>query len=83
MYSERFGKPIRLTDHAAKRMAERGIDSRTLLDILDSGRIKYKDETHFWAFKRYPDRSDNMLCAAAIEGEFIVVKTVMHHFRED
>ena len=64
-------------------MAERRIDADTLLDMLDNGTIKFKDETHFWAFKTYRERSDNMLCAAAIEGDFIVVKTVMHHFSED
>lgn len=82
MYSERFGKPVRLTDHATKRMRERSIEMDILLDMLDNGTIKFKDETHFWAFKTYPERSDNMLCAAAIEGEVIVVKTVMHHFSE-
>lgn len=82
MLSERFGKPVQLTDHATKRMSERGIDMDMLLDILDTGAIKFKDETHFWAFKAYPERADNMLCAAAIEGEIIIVKTVMHHFSE-
>lgn len=82
MLSERFGKPVRLTDHAIKRMRERGIEMNILLDILDTGTIKFRDETHFWAFKAYPERSDNMLCAAAIEGEVIIVKTVMHHFSE-
>jgi hypothetical protein len=82
MFSKRFGKPVRLTDHATKRMSERGIEIEMLLDILDTGTIKFKDEAHFWAFKAYPERADNMLCAAAIEGEVIIVKTVMHHFSE-
>lgn len=83
MFSKRFGKPVRLTDHAAKRMRERGIEMDILLDMLDNGTIRFKDETHFWAFKAYPERVDNMLCAAAIESEAIIVKTVMHHFSEE
>ncbi|MBI3524849.1 MAG: DUF4258 domain-containing protein [Betaproteobacteria bacterium] len=71
-----------MTDHAARRMRERGIEMDILVDMIDNGTIKFKDETHFWAFKTYPGRSDNMLCAAAIEGEAIIVKTVMHHFSE-
>ena len=82
MFSERFGKPVRLTDHAIKRMRERDIDMDILLDMLDNGTINFKDEAHFWAFKAYSDRSDNMLCAAAIDGEVIIVKTVMHYFSE-
>ena len=42
-----------------------------------------KDNTHFWAYKAYPGRADNMLCVAAIDGEAVIVKTVMHHFAED
>ena len=49
---------------------------------FEPGTFNLKDETHFWAFKAYPERLDNMLCAAAIEGEVIIVKTVMHHFSE-
>ena len=68
MYSKRFGKPVRLTNHAAKRMRERGIEANVLLDLIDHGTLKFRDETHFWAFKAYPGRTDNMLCAAAVEG---------------
>jgi len=82
MWSTRFNKPVRLTVHALKRMKERNLDADLILDILDSGTLEMKDESHLWAYKAYPDRADNMLCVAAIDGEAVIVKTVMHHFAE-
>lgn len=82
MWSSRFNKPVRLTVHALKRMEERNLDADLILDIIDTGVVKMKDETHFWAYKAYPGRADNMLCVAAIDGEVVIVKTVMHHFSE-
>ncbi|MGZ8215857.1 DUF4258 domain-containing protein [Methylomagnum sp.] len=82
MWSKRFQKPVRLTIHARKRMAERDMDASLVLDILDNGTLKMKDESHFWAYKEFPERTDNLLCVAAINGEAIIVKTVMHHFSE-
>jgi len=64
-------------------MQERRIDTAIVLDILDGGTLKMKDDTHFWAYKAYPGRADNMLCVAAIDGASIIVKTFMHHFAED
>jgi len=51
-----------------------------LADIVETGRVKYKDERHLWIFKGYPGRTDNMLCIAALLADALIVKTVMHHF---
>jgi len=80
MNSPRFNRPIRLTDHAKRRMRDRGIDDTLLADIVETGRVKYKDERHLWIFKGYPGRTDNMLCIAALLADALIVKTVMHHF---
>jgi hypothetical protein len=80
MNSPRFNRPIRLTDHAKRRMAERGIDEALILNIIETGWVKYKDERHLWIFKDYPDRTDNLLCVAALLADALIVKTVMHHF---
>ena len=58
------------------------MDADLVLDILDSGTLKMKDQAHFWAYKEFPERSDNLLCVAAIDGTAVIVKTVMHHFAE-
>lgn len=82
MNSERFCRAIQLTDHANKRMIERDIDEARLLDIVETGQVKYKDDRHLWLFKGYPDRSDNLLCVAALLSSALIVKTVMHHFAQ-
>lgn len=77
MISKRFNKPVVLTYHAAEQMAERQIDEETLADLIESGDVKYKDEQHLWIYKSYPARQDNMICAAAIERNNLIIKTVM------
>ena len=51
-----------------------------LLEVIDHGETRYRDANHLWAFKAFPDRNDNLLCAVLILEEMIVVKTVMHNF---
>lgn len=77
MKSKRFNKPIILTHHAIEQMAERQIDESTLQDLIDSGDVKYKDDQHLWIYKAYTEREDNLLCAAAIERNNLIIKTVM------
>ena len=40
MHSARFGLPVVLTEHARLSMAERGLDSALVLDIIDTGTLK-------------------------------------------
>jgi hypothetical protein len=82
MYSKRFQKPLWLTAHARVRMKERDIPKDTVLDIIETGTLKHKDERHLWVFKSYPDRQDNLLCAAVVEGKALIVKTLMNHWQE-
>ncbi|HRO88441.1 MAG TPA: DUF4258 domain-containing protein [Chiayiivirga sp.] len=80
MFSERFQRPVRITRHAAGRMLDRGMDDTLLLDLLDTGTVKHKDDVRLWVFKYYADRTDNLLCAAVVLETELIVKTVMHHF---
>ena len=80
MFSERFGKPVAITYHARKRMAERGISELLLIDLLESGELRHRDETRIWSAKHYEGRDDNLLCLAAVVETALVIKTVMHHF---
>ena len=61
-------------------MNERNITESMLLDIVDTGTEKYRDESHLWVFKHYADRSDNLICAVLVLEHSVVIKTVMHHF---
>lgn len=80
MFSHRFQLPIVISSHAQNRMIERDISAAMLLEVIDSGDTRYKDATHLWAFKEFPERHDNLLCAVLVLEDCVVVKTVMHHF---
>lgn len=80
MFSQRFQLPVVVSAHARIRMAEREISDAMLLEVIDSGETRYKDMTHLWAFKEFPARHDNLLCAVLVLEDCVVVKTVMHHF---
>jgi len=80
MNSARFSRPVIFTRHAMLRMEERGISEATVLQVIDSGEIRYRDTTHLWAFQAFAGRDDNLLCAVLVLEDAVVVKTVMHHF---
>lgn len=80
MFSSRFNRKVVLTRHARGRMTERDISDAMLMEVIDSGETRYRDSTHVWAFKEFPERNDNLLCAVLVLEDAVVVKTVMHHF---
>jgi hypothetical protein len=80
MHSRRFDRAVQVTAHARARMIQRGIDDALLRDLIETGEVRYKDERRFWIAKWYPQRSDNLVCAAAALESVLVIKTVMHHF---
>jgi predicted oxidoreductase (fatty acid repression mutant protein) len=80
MFSSRFQRKVVLTRHARDRMAERNITEMMLMEVIDSGETRYRDSTHLWAYKEFPERNDNLLCAVLVLEDAVVVKTVMHHF---
>lgn len=69
-----------ITGHALLRMIERNVSDQMLLEVIDLGETRYRDETHLWAFKEFPERNDNLVCAVVVLENAVVVKTVMHHF---
>jgi hypothetical protein len=77
VHSPRFNKDVIVTNHARERMTERGIDDPTLLDVIETGQIKRVDKEHLFVFKRIEGRRDNLVCAAAVEEAYLVVKTVL------
>ena len=80
MFSNRFQRLVVISSHARIRMAERDISEAMLLEVIDFGDTRYKDASHLWAFKEFPERHDNLLCAVLVLEDRVVVKTVMHHF---
>ncbi len=80
MFSIRFQRPVVLTQHAKMRMAQRAVSMDQLLVVVDTGDTRFKDDTHLWAYKNLPDRTDNLVCAVLVLEDVVVVKTVMHEF---
>ena len=80
MFSRRFQLEVLITQHARQRMVDRDIDDALLLDMIETGETRYKDDRHLWVFKAYEQRHDNLLCAASVIENHLIVKTVMHHF---
>ena len=80
MFSVRFQRLVVLTQHAKVRMGQRSISMDELLVVIATGDTRFKDDTHLWAFKNLPGRTDNLVCAVLVLEDAVVVKTVMHEF---
>lgn len=77
MYSRRFAKQVVVTDHARLRMKERAIDDAMLAELVETGDLKRMEGEHLFIFKHFPGRHDNLVCAAAVEEDHLVIKTIM------
>nr|VFJ47383.1 MAG: protein of unknown function (DUF4258) [Candidatus Kentron sp. FW] len=75
--SARFGKKVWLTNHAIESMAKRAITLHEIKQLVEEGEYLPKGETHGWIFYNFLERNDNLLCAAVMNRQAIIVKTVM------
>jgi hypothetical protein len=80
MFSRRFQRPVIITRHAFDRMIARKVTAELVLQIVDTGFVRYSDPIRIWAWLEVPERDDNLLCLALVLEDAIVVKTVMHHW---
>ncbi len=58
-------------------MQERDIGAEQVFDIIESGTMRDKDGRRMWIFKAMESRRDNLICAAVVMDDKLVVKTVM------
>lgn len=77
MFSLRFDREIIITSHAQARMQERELSAEQVLDVIESGVVRQKDGRRMWIFKTMESRRDNLICAAVVMDDRLVVKTVM------
>lgn len=67
-----------ITNHALQRMKERDITKELVLEVLESGDIKQKDEDRYWVYKHIRMRTDNLICLAVkIEKSDLIVITTL------
>lgn len=77
-YSERFRCLVRLTEHAMSRMKERQISKDLVGELIETGEIHHKDKIRVWVYKEFDDRNDNLICAAVVMDDKLIIKTIMH-----
>jgi hypothetical protein len=58
-------------------MQRRAIDDAILEQVIENCEIRHGSETNLWLFCPIEGRADNLICAAVVKKEAIVVKTVM------
>ncbi len=61
-------------------MLERAISDALLLRAIDEGNLRYRDDTHLWAWLHVSGRNDNLLCAVLVLEHVLIVKTVLHRW---
>ena len=62
-------------------MKKRGVSEAMLLDLIETGELRHATASDFWIFKHYSDRADNLVCAAILLAQAVIVKTVMVDWR--
>jgi len=70
------------TDHAIAQMNMRGLDQSSILNVIETGEFKQKEENKFWIYKALTSRKDNLISVAAvIEKPRLIVVTAMVNWR--
>lgn len=81
-YSARFGKNVWLTNHAIESMAKRNVTLAEVKRLIEEGEYRTKEASQGWIFHRFESRHDNLVCAAVVTEQAIIVKTVMVNWSE-
>ena len=80
--SQRFGKQVQLTHHALRRMDQRRLSREMVKNLIETGTVRQKDAEHWWIYQTFDGRSDNLVCAAVLSRQALIVKTLMTHWEE-
>ncbi len=61
-------------------MQEREVSAAEVLEIIEGGTVRHKDERRAWIYREFPERLDNLLCVAVLLDDAIIIKTIMNHW---
>ena len=75
--SVRFSKKVWLTNHAIESMSKRNVTLKEVKSLIESGKYTVDDNLHGWIYYNFPERNDNLVCAAVVNDKSIIVKTIM------
>ena len=81
-YSDRFCKKVWLTNHAIEMMAKRKITLSDVNVLIEKGEYKNKNTNQGWIYYNFPEREDNLVCAAIINEKTVIIKTIMIRWQE-
>jgi len=76
-YSPRFTKNVWLTNHAIEAMAKREVTLPEVKQLIEEGNTQYKDEKQGWVYFEFIHRNDNLVCAAIVNDQAVIIKTIM------
>jgi len=76
-HSEKLGKKVWLTNHAIEAMAKRNITMPEVKKLVELGECREMACQHGWIYYEFPERDDNLMCAAVVNEEAIIIKTLM------
>lgn len=76
-HSARFDMDVVVTDHAKASMKKRNVSDAVLQQIVKNGNVKHKHVSHLWVYDHIEGREDNLICAAMVIENVVVIKTVM------
>ena len=80
-HSKRYGKVVWLTNHAIESMSKRKITLGEVKALVEQGTDHAKGEGHGWISHHFPSRDDNLICAAVLNEQALIIKTVMIHWK--
>ncbi len=76
-YSEKRGKNVWLTNHAIESMAKRKITLPEVKELIELGDYREMKGEHGWIYYKFPERDDNLMCAAVVNKKAMIIKTLM------
>jgi hypothetical protein len=75
--SARFGKRVWLTNHAIEAMAKRQVTLAEVKTLIEQGTLSEKGDGHAWISHHFRGRGDNLVCAAVLVADAVIIKTIM------
>jgi hypothetical protein len=81
-HSNRFAKTVWLTNHAIESMAKRRVALDEVQTLIEQGAFVQKSDGHGWIAYHFGARNDNLVCAAIVNDQSVIVKTVMVNWKQ-
>lgn len=58
-------------------MSKRNVKLSEVKELIEFGELKEKTHNNAWIYHRFTHREDNLVCAAVVNNDALIIKTVM------